>query len=858
MNPSDVNPKAESQDEPMAAHPAAPVAAANALAVDGAANLATPKHDKTMASRFLAGLDPNASKFTFQLFSDGAGDYRQIFQGSLDELWPKVLMLNTPQRGVGVFVTINETDFKGRSTNNIVRPRAIFADADSKEQAERCLSLLKACGASPSMAVNSGRGYHFYFCTDVPRDQFSMLQEQLSAKLGTDAAVKDLPRVMRLPGTLHLKVPTKPRLVKLLNSPNGSIQRWLLSDLVRKLGLTPANPVPSHGPSKTANLTSARCDLSKFTDADRERIQKLFGLPIEDNLSAGLETNIEEIRSAVSAIPSSAIATEPEWMKLARALAHEAAVFNKEQAEELWEILDTASQRAPGYDEADNRCRWLRYMDEALDRENPITIDTVFHMALDHGWRWSPPLAANIPSSVVWSAADLKVSFPNIPHRRWLYGVDLVRGDITVVGSPGGAGKTSLAIGMAISIAVGRPLLDQKIFAEDGLRVLYINAEDSGIEMKRRTWAFCLKHNIAEQDLNRLYVAGTDDPHVQRLSFLQTGEKNASVLDPKGFEQLDGLVAALRPDLVVLDPLVALCGGGNINDNAAMSLVMLELKRLAIKYDCAVLIIHHTRKGGDLTTAEAISGASAIVNLARRAIIPVTMTDDEATKTYNVLPSDRFRYLKVIDAKSNLAPRSGDTPWYELCNVELPNPEPPLYPFGDRVQAIARIDIPLAGTASTGPDDQKIRKAILDTVHRGKLIDGQSYPYSPSPAGANNERTLLDDATAAVASATSPKIWKTGDLKTITKRAIAKMKTADWLIEDDVKELMSKPGRFAKARGLKVDWARTPWPDAGVNAGAVARAAAASHDKEGPGLARQIKTSAADRATAAERKARGK
>ena len=71
------------------------------------------------------------------------------------------------------------------------------------------------------MAVNSGRGCHFYFCTDVPLDQFSELQKQLIAKLGTDPAVKDLPRVMRLPGTLHLKDPANPRLVKLL-IPQGT------------------------------------------------------------------------------------------------------------------------------------------------------------------------------------------------------------------------------------------------------------------------------------------------------------------------------------------------------------------------------------------------------------------------------------------------------------------------------------------------------------------------------------------------------------------------------------------------------------------------------------------------------------
>ena len=448
-----INPKAgSSPNQSVAAHPT-PVSVSNALAGDSAANTATPKHDKEMARRFLAGLDPNASRFTFQLFSDGAAGHPEIFHGSLDELWPKVLMLNTPQRGVGVFVTISETDFKGRSTNNVVRPRAIFADADGKEQAERSRTVLEGCGASPSMAVNSGRGYHFYFCADVPRDQFSILQEQLSTKLGTDAAVKDLPRVMRLPGTLHLKDPTKPRLVKLLNSPNP---HWQFSELVGKLGLSPANPSLNQGPSKTANVTRAKPDLSKFTCADREHLQKVFGLHSEDKLAAGLETNIEEIRSAVSAIPPSAIATEPEWMKLARALAHEAAVFNKTQAEQLWEILDTASRRAPGYDEADNRSRWLRYIDEALDRENPITIDTVFHMALDHGWKgWSPPMAANVPGSAVWSAADLQVSFSNIPHRRWLYGIDLIRGEITSLAAPGGAGKTALAIGMAIEIATG-------------------------------------------------------------------------------------------------------------------------------------------------------------------------------------------------------------------------------------------------------------------------------------------------------------------------------------------------------------------------------------------------------------------
>jgi hypothetical protein len=386
------------------------------------------------------------------------------------------------------------------------------------------------------------------------------------------------------------------------------------------------------------------------------------------------------------AIPPPVIADEGNWMRLARGLAHEARVFKKEQ--EMWEILDAVSRRADNYDEEENRRRFQRYMNEALDREDPISIRSVFHMAAEHGWQgWSPPIAP------IESPADLKVSFANIPHRRWLYGVDLVRGDITLIGSPGGAGKTSLAIGMAVAISTGRRLLEEKVFGGEGLKVLYINAEDSGVEMRRRLWAFCRKHNVAEDELSRLFVAGTDDPRVQRLSFLRTTDKQ-STIDQMGFKQLVDLLAALQPDLVVLDPLVFLCGGGNINDNAAMSLVMRDIKRLAIKHDCAVLIIHHTKKGGDLTNAEAISGASAIVNLARHAIMTVTMTEEEANKL-GVLPSERYRYLKAIDAKSNLAPRSGDAPWYELCSEELPNAEPPIYPNGDRVQAIGKVNLSL-------------------------------------------------------------------------------------------------------------------------------------------------------------------
>lgn len=521
-----------------------------------------------------------------------------------------------------------------------------------------------------------------------------------------------------------------------------------------------------------------------------------FGKLPKESLADGLETDLDEIRSAVSAIPPSAISAEEDWVRFARALAHEARLYQKHR-EQLWDTLDAASRTAPRYDEAENRDRWERYIKEALDREKPITIATVFDLAIKNGWSGLSPsndVSAVTPGPPI-DPNTFKVSFSAIPHRQWLYGVELVRGDISVMASAGGLGKTTRALGMAIAVATGKDLLEEKLWGAD-LRSLYLNVEDGGLEMQRRIWAFGLAYGISEQDLDRLYVAGTDHPNVKGLSFLRTDGKSSG-LDNAGFRQFENLLAAVQPDLVVLDPLIALCGGANVNDNAAMALAMRELKRLAIAYRCAVLVIHHTRKGGE-ASAEAISGASSIVNLARCARMPVTMTDEEADK-FVVPRSDRLRYFKVVDAKSNLAPRSAQAPWYELCGVELPNAEPPIFQNGDHVQVIKRVHWPSSNSASKSPEQHKLERAILDLIDRGKPIDGKYHPYSPSLAGAENARALLDDAMQVVRNATAPREWGDDDLKAFTKHKIKEMKTNGLLVQRDITK-----GQFRGGRGLAI------------------------------------------------------
>ena len=86
--------------------------------------------DLQMAQRFLDCLAPDAT-FTFQTFDDRKPVRPNLAHkrhGSFEQHADELTALN--QDGAGVFVTVNESDGKGRATTNIVRVRATFVDLD--------------------------------------------------------------------------------------------------------------------------------------------------------------------------------------------------------------------------------------------------------------------------------------------------------------------------------------------------------------------------------------------------------------------------------------------------------------------------------------------------------------------------------------------------------------------------------------------------------------------------------------------------------------------------------------------------------------------------------------------------------
>ena len=155
-----------------------------------------------MAALFLNALDPQG-KFTFQTFDDDESrKYKKlvrVLHGTLDDHATTLTTIN--QKGAGIFVTVNQTNLKGRKANDIETVRAAFVDLDGSP-----LEPVLDHPLEPHIIVESSPSrWHAYWLCELPCEEFSAVQLGLAEKFNGDTSVHDLPRVMRLPGFYHLK-----------------------------------------------------------------------------------------------------------------------------------------------------------------------------------------------------------------------------------------------------------------------------------------------------------------------------------------------------------------------------------------------------------------------------------------------------------------------------------------------------------------------------------------------------------------------------------------------------------------------------------------------------------------------------
>lgn len=233
------------------------------------------------AAAFLVALDPDATAFTFQTFDDNkerSAAYKKAHDGRADPELTRVINGSLAQcrgvlqrlndRGCGIFVTINETDLKGRKTENITRVRALFLDMDGA-------AIGPVLDTAPHILVESSpEHFHPYWrVCDVDLGQFTAAQKALIARFGSDPAVHDRSRVMRMPGFVHCKgKPFVSRIVEI----NNDLPPYRLEHLVPTTAQEPPPeaPRPNRADGHRPNFDFGRDFFRQVNDLALKRADK--------------------------------------------------------------------------------------------------------------------------------------------------------------------------------------------------------------------------------------------------------------------------------------------------------------------------------------------------------------------------------------------------------------------------------------------------------------------------------------------------------------------------------------------------------------------------------------------------------
>jgi hypothetical protein len=180
-------------------------------------------------------------------------------------------------------------------------------------------------------------------------------------------------------------------------------------------------------------------------------------------------------------------------------------------------------------------------------------------------------------------------------EQRWLIDGLWAAEAVGIVGGEPKCCKSFLALDMAVAVAGAVPCLRRFPVAHPG-RVLLFAAEDALTTVRQRLDGICAaaERKLSQLDL-QVVVAATVRIDLE--------------LDR---DRLDDTVRALRPALLVLDPFIRL---HRIDENVSAEVAPLLdfLRGLQRRYQCAVALVHHARKGAShLRAGQALRGSSEL------------------------------------------------------------------------------------------------------------------------------------------------------------------------------------------------------------------------------------------------------
>lgn len=256
-----------------------------------------------------------------------------------------------------------------------------------------------------------------------------------------------------------------------------------------------------------------------------------------------------------------------------------------------------------------------------------------------------------------------------IPGRAWVATRLLHRKVVSVLAAPGGAGKSSLQLILAAHLAMGQSFGRYGI--KQSCRTVIVNNEDSYDEMDMRLRAVCRAYQFPiEQVMQQVRLVSGDDG----LFKLADGDRQQR-FRADDMREFFAEVTKYGAAVVMIDPLME-THDTDISDNMGMKNIMAMYRTVARECNIAILLAHHTNKAarndvrpGDVS---AVMGASSIINSSRIAVTLFEATEDDRTR-YGFSASDMRTYVRLDEAKANMAKLDSDPSWFRRDTIILDN-----------------------------------------------------------------------------------------------------------------------------------------------------------------------------------------
>lgn len=260
-----------------------------------------------------------------------------------------------------------------------------------------------------------------------------------------------------------------------------------------------------------------------------------------------------------------------------------------------------------------------------------------------------------------------------ITPREWLLDDHYIRDYVSLTVSPGGLGKSSMAMIEGLSMASNRPLFDgMKLHEQRKLRVMYWNGEDPQEENGRRLKAAMIHYGIKPDDIRGFWFMESGREKSIRLASMVRGE---TLIDEEFFVELESELKAAEIDVFIIDPFVQVHGVSE-NDNGAIDAIAKRLGKLAGRCRLSLELVHHVRKPSTTHKAETdvndARGASALQGAVRAARVLNVMSEDVA-ELAGVDESERERYFSTKVGKASMSPSKGQSAWRHMVGVPIGN-----------------------------------------------------------------------------------------------------------------------------------------------------------------------------------------